>query len=244
MYCYHPKGSGILNSDKQSNHKQGGLHRDRRILRAIEEYSCLDTEQVQALFFKDMQYGRRKAQERLLKLHRAGKLNRGRSGESPYYYYIDKKPGMTKHLLATNWVRIWLPTTLPSWEKIHSWNYEQDYKVLRCDGFAAIKNTMTNKFRFMFIEMDRGTNAFDKVQKYNRLYKTDKYSNWWWVSLTERFPVIRVVTVHPDRKSLIQSEIEAQNHAGLEFNVKLLDDIRKEVMAKCYSVMNTTGQIE
>ena len=227
-----------------ANHKRRGLHRDRKILQAIEEYSCLDTEQVQALFFQDMRYGQRKAQERLLKLHRTGKLNRGRYANHLTIIIMVKKPGMVKHLLATNWTRIWLQTTLPSWEKIHSWSYEQDYKILRADGFIAIKNAMSGKFRFLFLEMDRGTNAFDKAQKYSKLYESDKYSNRWWVPLTERFPSILVVTVSEGRKRLIRDEIQAQNHAGLEFNVKLLDDIRKEVMAKCYSVMNTTGQIE
>ena len=136
-----------------------------------------------------MAYGQRKAQERLLKLHRSGKL--------------------------------------------HSWSYEQDYKILRTDGFIAIKNTMSGKFRFMFLEMDRGTNAFNKVDLYNKLYEKEKYAHWWWVPLSERFPVVQIVTVSDSRKRLIQSEIDAKNSAGLEFKVRLLDDVRKEVMNRC-----------
>lgn len=223
-----------------SNQKQRGLHRDRKILQAIEEYQSLNTEQVQALYFRSMQYGQRKAQERLLKLYRVGKLGRGRYADSPYYYYVGDKPGMLKHLIATNWVRIWLQTTLPSWERLHSWSYEQDYKVLRSDGFAAIKNAMTGKYRFLFIEMDRGTNHFDKIQKYNKLYETEKYDSWWWVNLTERFPSILVVTVSEARKRLIQGEIEVRNSNGLEFQVRLLDDLREEVIKKCLGT-NITG---
>lgn len=219
------------------------MHRDKRILQAIEEYAALTTEQVQVLYFHNMQYGQRKAQERLLKMHRAGKINRSRFAESPYHYYVGERPGMIKHLLATNWTRIWLQNTLPSWERLHSWSYEQDYRVLRCDGFAAIKNSMTGKFRFVFVELDRGTNAFDKVIKYNKLYESDKFSHWWWVSLTERFPAILVVTVSETRKRLIESEIEGHNSAGLEFEVRLLDDLREEVMRRCLG-SNINGRID
>lgn len=213
------------------NPKQKGLSRDKAILRAIEDYQALNTEQVKVMFFNDINYGQRKAQERLLKLHRAEKLQRKKI-ENVYTYWLDKQPGMIKHLIATNWVRIWVSKTLPSWEKLHSWNYEQDYKILRCDGFIAIKNAIKNSYRFMFLEMDRGTNAFDKVIKYNKLYESDKLNHWWWIRLTERFPPILVVTIDQQRKRLIQSEIEAQNYCGLEFQVKLLDEIKGEVMKR------------
>lgn len=217
-------------SSQPINQKQKGCHRDRHILQTIEEWKVLDADQVRCIFFGHMAYGQRKAQERLLKLHRAEKLQRGRHSDGPYFYYSIDRPGMIKHQIAANWVRIWLQNTLSSWEKLHSWNYEQDYKVLRADAFAAIKNTMSGKFRFMFLELDRGTNAFNKVELYNRLYDQDKYSSWWWVPLADRFPTVLVVTVSESRKRLIQSEIEAKNISGLEFKVVLLEDIRKEVM--------------
>jgi len=224
----------------QPNLRLKGSRRDNEILRVIEEWGVLNTDQVQAIFFakkddgKPFVYGQRKAQERLLDLHRSGKLHR-QMVEGIYCYSLDPK-GLLKHRVAVNWIRLWMPEQKATWEKFHSWNYEQDYKIVRCDGFAAYKNTVAGKFRFAFIEMDRGTNSFDKVKKYNTLYETEKYySNSWWLPLTARFPPTVIVTVHPDRKRLIQSHIEAENKNKLEFQVKLLDDIRKEVMQKCCS---------
>ena len=137
---------------------------------------------------------------------------------------------MIKHLLAVNWVRIWAKHCIPAWESLHSWNYELDYKILRCDGFMAFKNNMTGSFRFMFLELDRGTNEFDKVIKYNKLYESDKYINDWWVKLTDHFPPILIVTVDDNRKKAIQGIVEGQNINGLEFRVKLLDEIKREVI--------------
>lgn len=232
-----------MNQLSQSeNLKLKGLHRDRQILRTIEEYQALDSLQIQVLFFalkedgKPFIYGQRKAQERLLTLHRAGKLSRKKIDDI-YAYYLGKQPGMLKHLISTNWVRIWLQQSLPNWENIHSWSYEQDYKILRCDSFTTIKNAMTGKFRFMFIETDRGTNEFDKVERYNKLYESEKLNKAWWFPLTERFPPIQVVTVDPTRKKLIQGKIEGQNYNGLEFRVILLNEVRREAM-KC---LNSSG---
>lgn len=224
------------------NQKLKGLRRDNEILRTIELWGTMNTEQVQAKFFRYMRYGQRKAQEVLLRLYRNKRLQRSMV-EGVYCYYLDKQ-GMVKHLLGVNWVRLWMMQSVPSWEKFHSWNYEQDYKVLRCDGFAVTKNNATGKFKFTFVEMDRGTNAFDKIKKYNKLYEEEKhYSGSWWVSLTERFPTILIVTVSPERKRLIQSLVEAENVNGLEFKVELLDDMRKEVMDKCYSPLTPAQDI-
>jgi hypothetical protein len=226
------------------NLRQKGLNRDRRILLTIEEYQALDALQIQTMFFakkedgKPFQQGQRKAQERLLALHRQGKLNRKKVNDI-YAYYLDKQPGMIKHLIDTNWVRLWLKQTLSSWEKLQSWTYENDYKILRCDGFAAIKNNMTGKFRFLFIEMDRGTNDFDKIEKYNKLFESEKLNKAWWFDLTERFPPVQVVTLYPDRKKLIQRKIEAHNSNGLEFRIILLDEVRREVM-KCLNFNGPT----
>lgn len=113
------------------------------------------------------------------------------------------------------------------------------YRELRADGFAAIKNTVTGKHRFCFVEFDRTiTNPFDKVPKYCRLYNSGNYGSSWWVELTDRFPAILVVTT--SRAEQIRRLIEEQNDAGLEWKVILLDDVRREVM-RC---MSTTGRID
>lgn len=213
------------------NARQKGSRRDREIVHAVEEYGVLNTEQVTALFFSRIQYGQRKAQERLLKLYKRERLQRW-PGEVPYCYYL-KKPGQLQHKIGLNWIRIWLEKECRSWEKMHAWKYELDHGVLRADGFVAVKNPITKKFRFMFIEMDRATNEFDKVKKYNKLYESGKYLGDWWVKLSWRFPPILVVTTSRGRMEKIVQLVEEQNTANLEFRVRLLDDIREEVLKKC-----------
>jgi hypothetical protein len=97
---------------------------------------------------------------------------------------------------------------------------------------------MTGKFRFTFIEMDRATNSFDKVAKYNNLFERQELlEGRWWFSLTEVFPTIQIVVTNPVRKRFIQEQIEGANINKLQFKVFLLDDLRKEVMNKCTSIM-------
>lgn len=203
------------------------------MLGAIEERRALDTEQVRALLFP-FPYGLRKAQDRLLKLHKRGRLDRERVDDGVFAYYRgDGRPGALRHTLGVNWIRIWFEKRLRSWEVLHSWEYEPDYGILRADGFAAVRNVATGKYCFYFVEMDRGTNTFDKVDKYCRLFNEKGYAGRWWVSLTERFPSIIVATVADRRAAAIREQVKKQNSAGLEFRVLILDDIRKEVLGKC-----------
>lgn len=212
--------------------KAKGLQRDKKIVLTIEEYQALERTQIQALLFPGMPQGKRKSQQRLQSLYNAGKLNRTREAAQDYVYYLDAKPGLLKHLIGVNWVRLWMCCTLPSWEIQQSWSYEQDYKVLRCDGFATIKNTMANRYRFAFVELDRGTNAWDKVAKYNQLYANRGYTGRWWVKLTDRFPPVFVATSSPVRRRKILDLIENYNVHGLEFDVRLLDDLREECIQR------------
>lgn len=218
------------------NQREKGSYRDNSILQAVESRLGLETEQVRLLVFPNMRSGRRKAQERLLKLYKRKRLDRDRTGDT-FAYYRDTRPGTLAHLLGVNWVRIWLEGKMRSWEVMHSFKYESDFGILRSDALAAIKNTVTGKYRFWLIEMDRGTNSFDKVEKYCQLYKTGGYSGHWWVNLTDRFPPVLVATTTPRRAEAVRELIKKQNTAGLEFKVCLLDEIKKEVMEN--AVVNT-----
>lgn len=231
----------MSNQNQNQSTKLKGSRRDSDILRTIEAWGVMNTDQVEAMFFAEKEekkpflYGKRKTQEVLLRLYKTGKLQR-KMVEGVYCYYLDPK-GLLKHRIGVNWVRMWTPKRLSGWEKLHSWSYEQDYKILRCDGFIAIKNTVTGGFKFTFLELDRGTNTFDKVTKYNTLYDQEKYTGWWWVPLAKGFPTVQVVTVSPARKRFIEEQIEAGNKNKLEFKVQLLDDMRREVMERCCSPM-------
>ena len=114
---------------------------------------------------------------------------------------------------------------------MQSFVYEQKYPGLRHDGFAAIKNTVTGKFKFYFVENDCATNPFDKVKKYSDLHEKEGYQDRWWCKLADRFPPVLVVTSSAGRAENIQKLIDRDNAAGIEFQVHLLSDIKKEVFA-------------
>lgn len=206
-----------------------GSSRDNQILLTIEEYKALTTEQITVLLFR-FNYGQRKAQERLLKLHQRGNVSRSKLNGS-YAYFTETRPKQLEHLIGVNWIRIWLQSTCASWEKVESFAYEMKYRELRADGFAAIRNQVTGKYRFAYIEYDRTVNnTFDKVERYNKLYASSSYSTSWWVDLTDRFPAILIVS--EKRVNQIKKLVNEQNSNGLEFIVYPLDQIRGEALHK------------
>ncbi|KJR97933.1 MAG: hypothetical protein VR68_11510 [Peptococcaceae bacterium BRH_c4a] len=213
-----------------SPNQEKGLHRDKEICLLTERLQALDTEQVRVLLFSNQRYGRRKAQERLKALHDRGRLNRWRPApESPYIYFSGKKHGRLEHLIALNWVYVWMVKSVKSWEEIYRWDYEQDYGVLQCDAFCVVRNTVTGKLRFWFIELDQAEsrNHFDKAKKYCDLYNSEGYAGWWWAELTERFPGILTVTTTPSREKIIRGQIEKDNREGLEFEIYLLESLKE-----------------
>jgi hypothetical protein len=209
-----------------------GYYRDKRIIETIQAHRCLNTEQVQALIFRGMPAGLRKCQQRLKKITDRGQLKRWRySLEEPYAYYSDlaQKVEQMEHLILLNWVYVWMQLRLKSWETLQ-FEYERDYAILRRDAFATIKNNATGDCKFYFIELDRTTNTFDKVKKYNDLYESDNYMNDWWVSHTKRFPRIIIATTNAKRLKRFNETVEKGNRNGLEFSTCLVDYLRNEVI--------------
>lgn len=208
-----------------SNH-QKGYSRDRSIIASVEEQGCLDTEQIRIMHFSGLKYGRRIAQKRLLSLHKRGRVNRARlSIGHPYYYYIGRQGRQVEHRLGVNWIRVWMVAKLETWERMHSFEYEVDYGILRTDGFAAVKNKMTGAFKFYFVEYDNAAsgNPFDKVEKYNKLF--EQQPAVWWKGLTDRFPAVIIVTTSPVRANIIRERVKQENKNGLEFRVYDIDYI-------------------
>lgn len=211
------------------NRVQLGCHRDSQIVSLVQARRALTADQVAALMFPG-QAGLRKAQQRLKRLHDAGRLERSRlSADSAYCYHLGKRAGRLDHLVALNWVYVWFSRRLPSWEVLERWEYEPDYRILRPDAFAAAKNRFTGECRFWFIELDRSENAWDKVALYNRLYQSDGYGGAWWVRYAKRFPAVLCVTDRASRLSVIRQAVKNDNVSGLEFDVKLLGEVRREV---------------
>ena len=209
------------------NNHQRSCYRDRQIQQVLSEWGALDIFQLTALFFPSLKM----AQKRMQRLTEMGKVKRSRENlGQPYWYYIDKKPVQIEHRLGMNWIRLWLMKNLKSWEKIYSFDYEINYGQLRPDGLIGIKNSQTGKYKFKFIEYDRGFNKFDKAEKYERWYKSDGYSNQWWVEYVEKFPSIIVVSEKPPR---VKSE--------LDFQIVSFDKVMEE-MRECHTV-NLCGNL-
>lgn len=205
-----------------NNHTRG-LRRDREIQRALSqsEYGCLDIFQLAELFFPSLKM----AQKRMTRLYKAKKVGRFRENlGQPYIYYLDKRPEQYEHRLGMNWIRLWLVKTLPAWEEVCSFDYEINYGPLRPDGLMGVKNAVTGKCRFVFIEYDRGFNKFDKVTKYERWFDSGGYLGQWWAELVDRFPQVLVVSEKPPKVS-----------SKLNFKVIYYDDILKEVKT-CHTV--------
>lgn len=222
--------------DGLSNHALGS-RRDKIIIDLIQSRKALDTEQVRMIAFKDMRSGRRKAQERLQKLYTRQRVKRLRlEPNSPYIYYDGKKHGRVEHLISLNWIRIWIEQNIKGWETLQRWDYEFDHGILQADGFAVIKNTVTDKLRFMFVEMDRSENTFNKVVKYNDLYESENYS--WWGQYADRFPPILVVTESTLRLRNIMECIGRDNRNGLQFEVYLLDFLKEAILNENHSVLS------
>lgn len=214
---------------------QDGACRDRRIVAAVGEWGSLSSEQVAALLFAPTHSGLVKAQQRLKRLHDAGRLSRCRPDAGMgYVYHVGKKSGQMEHRVCLNWARLWLTRRLVSWERLEKWEYEPDYGPVRPDGFAAARNTVTKGYRFMFVEMDRdaGDNAFDKVGKYTRLYATGGCRGEWWANLTDRWPATLVVTDSARRRAEIQKAVERDNVEGLRWDVRTLEDVKGEAMGR------------
>ena len=185
---------------------------------------ALDTEQVYQLFFRKLKNGKRICQRRLAKYVENKQANRAKPGYSlSYYYYCNRRPGQADHLLALNWVHIWLA----KWEKITNWSYEVDYGILRCDAFAGTK---AGNFYFVEMDMADSVNDFDKVKKYNKLYTEGLYESAWWVEKAKRFPAIIIVTTSPAKLKTIKESIKSENANGLDFRAYLLDELKGAVL--------------
>ena len=198
----------------------------------LEGCQVLNTDQIKLIFFESVSI--RMAQGRLKKLYEGKTLKRDRlSLDEPFFYYLDKRPGQLEHRLAVNWVYVWFHKVKAKkgWEKLHSFEWEVPYEsIVRPDGFAAIKNIPYGKLTFYFVELDiaESGNAFDKVMRYTKLYKSRKFMDYWWGSVATGFPSIIVVTTTERKKKFILEKIAKGNECDLDFQVFTLDQIKEE----------------
>lgn len=226
-----------MNNIAAGDTRAAGKSRDAAILQAVEKCKFISRDQVQALVFGH-DY-RQKCCDRLLKLYKSKRLKRKRiDAAQPYVYFLpgEKWNQKAEHYLAANWVYIALVKQIKSWFKLQAFVREyfcriDDNSHLVADALAVLANKTTKELKPAFIEVDRGSNnEFDKVLKYNALYKSKTWVKQWWAKPDQegryRFPRVLVVT---DRPGKVQEAIDRGNEAGIRFSVATLEDILKDV---------------
>lgn len=206
------------------NPKKEGMQREKQILLALEEYRALGIEQIAAKFFSDITYSQRKAQDVMLRLYKKERVCRYREDDG-YVYFLDKKPGMLKHLIALNWVRLYLEKMCTPEESIYTFDYEMDFGILRTDAFVAVENFKNKECKYYFIELDRGTNRFDKPVRFSRFFNKGWHEDYYWFKDAGVFPTILVVTTTENRERTVNKMIEEWNTADLKYSVKRMESI-------------------
>jgi hypothetical protein len=212
--------------------RRKGHDRDQKILGLVERHGALTTEQVAILAFRGMASSQRKCQQRLLRLHQKGLLERCRADEyQPYTYYLPKaKPAQLQHTLGVAWVFCWQAARQGlDWYVAH-WEAPKNMGNLISDGFLGMRSSVTKEHRWWFVELDRGTNRWDKVGKYCSLYESATWETEWWVQFATRFPGVLCVAETPGRLERIRQLVASQNASKLRFELHLLDDIRREAL--------------
>ena len=210
------------------NHHKKCSRRDKDLFRLLESQGALDTDQIKLLLFRDTCL--RIVQRRLKKLTDSGKIRRERiSIDQPYYYYISKKPGQLEHVLGVSWIYVWACSGLTETIRLHSFEREVTHKTLRPDALICVKNIWKDSFSFFYAEFDIAESGHDfgeKVKRYNEFYSSGEYLKMWWVPLSKRFPIIRVVTT--GKIESLKKRIAKTNVNNLEFQVFSLSQIKEE----------------
>ena len=158
------------------NNTKLGYYRDKQIIRELEEHKVLNTYQIACLVF-DGKSSLRKAQQRLKKLSDKKKIKRIRLAlDEPYIYYLHNATGQFKHLLAVNWVYVWVVKNLLSWQQLWCWEYEPGYNSIRPDAFYGIRNIATQEITFYFLEVDRSNNIW--IKQLSIITSTNQVVTW------------------------------------------------------------------
>ena len=211
--------------------------RDNQILEALQTWKVMDTWILSKLYFPSL----RMAQRRLQRLTEKRRINKFRpSIDSANLYYIGKRPVQIEHKLTTNWIRMYLLKQLKSWESFSAFEYEIDFDYIRPDGLFISKNNVTNKLKCWFVEADLANDPFDKVPKYCKLYKSQGIKKTWWAKYIDHFPHILVATVTTERQKAILKTIERYNSENLSFEVRLISEIKSEVMQNEKNIAHST----
>jgi len=231
------------------NTRQKGYYRDKCIVEAIDQFECLNTEQIYYLFFTSIKYGIVKCRERLRILKEKEKINSIRVDINECnYYFTNKKSKFMIHNINRNWGYIYL---------LYMYKFKEYYKFVdikneyvfkcgqRADGIIGFKNYVTNEYRYVIIESDRvdSRNKFNKIREYVDIYKEGRYKSEFWYKKVNRFPNVLIVC-DSEKKKLKVLDIEKRDNIkfvvydesigkevklSLKFIVVTIDDIKKKL---------------
>ena len=225
-----------MNNLLSYNTRKKGYYRDREIEWDIDRFQVLTVEQIYLLHFKNIKNKKQaliKTRERLRKLVKLKKIKREKINYygKPYGFYIHKPKGYTlEHIINRNWGYLYAMFYNPNF-KLN--DFENEYVVgdLQADGFIQLYSPKGKKYSYWFIESDRSSskNKFDKIIKYNEMFKNDKYIDEFWVvdKRPDNFPKILIVTDTMEKFNKIQKHIQKENKMGLEFILLTVDKIRQ-----------------
>lgn len=219
------------------NNIQKCCNRDAQIVSLLRTHAVLCTEQIAALLFAGQRYPLLACRRRLKSLTEHGRITRKKF--APYasnVYAVEGWPKQWEHRLGINWVYCWLKQNLRPGESLYHWQAPYYSGSIRPDALWAIRSGgIEGKSRFGLLELDRGTNGFDKVRQYSAYYKAAEYQSEWWAAYAERFPQIVIVTETAARRSRILQAIAKDNPHNLRYEVHLLSEIRQSVISRLVS---------
>lgn len=183
---------------------------------------------------KDRNQGLIKVRSRLRELKKLKKVKEEKINAygKPKVFFKEKPKHTTlEHVINRNWGYLYL-MNYNTYFKLQ--NVENEYVVgdVQADGFAKLYSDKGDKFSYWFVESDRvnSKNEFEKILKYNEMYKNDQYVDKYWSDnkklRPDWFPKILIVTDSDSKKEKIEEKVRKENKEGLEFIVKTVEEIR------------------
>lgn len=165
--------------------------REENILNLLEQHRYLERSMVGDRLLK-FPAGQAKARQLLYKMYSREVINRFKPGaHSEYVYHLGKRSEKWRHWLDLNRFHFGLLAELKQWQRILYWDHEVKYPGGQADGFYIIKTSLQSGVYF-FLEMDDGTNKFDKLKKYLAYQQSRAWKREWWAK--ESFPLVLIVT--------------------------------------------------
>lgn len=217
---------------KEMKTKRKGYYRDNEVKRSIEKFEILSTEQIYVLHFsniKCIEYGLNKTRERMRKMR--GVKKRRLDFRLPTFYYMEGKSKMNNaiHDVNRNWGFIYLIKLHQDKYKFDGLRIEYVIGNVRSDGFLRLCRYIDDKdvvYYFVESDMSGSKNKFDKIGKYNELFRSKGYINEDWVRDVKHFPHVLIVIDGEGKRREIEDKIKKENIEGLEFIVLSVDEIK------------------